>query len=125
MRSIPLFGVDRVSDVGWFIAAMNADRAVADGADRGGESFALAKVIDPRLHNEGFIQAARITCILEDAPAHGAVTEPDVAQFVDGLNEVVVILLVDVVVDQDADGAVGHLRLHRQLRDPIGRTEWA
>ena len=53
--------------------------------------------------------------VLEDAPAHRSVAESYVFQFMDGVHEIVVVLGVDVIVDQDAHRAVGHLRLDRQL----------
>src|ERR1700679_4265500 len=67
----------------------------------------------------------RIIGVLKDAPTHCAVAQSHVLHLVDCLDEGVVILWIHVIVDQDAHGSIGHLRLNGELQFGRCCTEWA
>src|ERR1700748_2684127 len=58
----------------------------------------------------------RVACVLKDTTTHCAVPQSHIPHLVDCVNEGVVILWVDIIIDQNAHRAIGHLRLNGELR---------
>jgi hypothetical protein len=117
-------GIDAVSHANLALPAMEAEDVVANCSIRSGESLALAKIVDPRLHDESFGDAAGIVDVLEDAPSHGAIAHADISELVNGVNELVVFLWLDAIFDQDSNWAFVHFRLKRRLGDSQWVARW-
>ena len=91
------------------------DLAVGEGC-----AFAGAEVVEPGLHEEGFVDMVGVGGVAEDAPADGAVAKADAAELVDGAGEFGVVVDGDAVFDGDADGAFGGSRRHAGDGDELG-----
>ena len=82
-----LAGIDLVGDARGSVAVMEGQYLLPDGFVGGGDAFAGAEVVEPRLHDEGFVEVVGLGGVAVDAPAEGAVAEADAAELVDcGVN---------------------------------------
>lgn len=86
---------------------MQSANALADLFIGGGHTLAGTEIVEPGLHDEGFVEVFGIGGVAIDAPADSTVTQSDAAQFVNGVGEFGVIFGGDTIVDGDANGASG------------------